>query len=111
MRLSILEGEINSGPRHAKVIFRTVDKVPAEITDPADMRREANFQTAADLANSLCLRLCMANCLENVEALAPVANKPTGSCYSRSAWPFAEPLINRPLAAAKDRAAGTEDVR
>ena len=86
MQLSILECEINSGTRHAEVIFRTVDKVPAEITDPADMRREANFQTAADLANSLCLRLRTTNCLENVEALAPVANKPTGSCYSRSAF-------------------------
>ena len=111
MRLSILEGEINSGPHHPKIILWTANKVPTEVTDPTDVRRDPDFQTATDLANSLRLRPRTTNCLENVEALAPVANKPTGSCYSRSPWPFAEPLIDRPLAAAKDRAAGTEDVR
>src|SRR5213078_1500032 len=107
VQLSILEREIHPGPHHPKIILWTANKVPAEVTDPTDVRCDANFQTAADLANSLRLRLRMTNCFENVEALAPVANKPTGSCYSRSAWPFAEPLIDRPLAAAKDRAAGT----
>ena len=51
MVLSILEREVNAGARHAEVILRTVNKVPAEITDPADVRSEANFQAAADLAD------------------------------------------------------------
>ena len=53
MRLSILEGEINSGPRHPKIVLRTVNKVPTEITDPADVRSETDFEAAADLANRL----------------------------------------------------------
>src|SRR6266498_2479108 len=51
----------------------------------------------------------MTNRLENVEALAPVANKPTGSCYRKSAV-FAEPLMDRPLATAKDSATSSPNV-
>ncbi len=54
---SILEGEIHPGPHHAKVVLRTVNKVPTEITDPADVRRKANFEAATDLAD--CLRLAV----------------------------------------------------
>src|SRR5437867_1020803 len=50
---SILEGEIHPGPHHAEVVLRTVNKVPTEITDPADVRRKANFEAATDLANCL----------------------------------------------------------
>jgi len=53
LRWSILEGEIHPGPHHAKVVLRTVNKVPTEITNPADVRREADFEAAADLANRL----------------------------------------------------------
>ncbi len=48
-----LEGEIHAGAGHAEVVHWPVDKIPAEITDPADVRRKAHFQAAADLANSL----------------------------------------------------------
>ena len=39
-----LEGEIHAGARHTEVVVRTVNEVPAEITDPADVRREADFE-------------------------------------------------------------------
>ena len=50
MRLSILEGEIETAAHHAKVVLRTIDHVPAEISDPADMRSEAEFDATAELA-------------------------------------------------------------
>src|SRR5436189_1522390 len=53
LRWSILEGEIHPGPHHSEVVLRTVNKVPTEITDPADVRRKANFEAATDLANCL----------------------------------------------------------
>ncbi len=34
-----LEGEIHAGADHAEVIMGPVHKIPAEITDPADMWR------------------------------------------------------------------------
>jgi hypothetical protein len=40
----ILESEINSGARHLEIVVSTINNVPAEITDPAHVRREANFQ-------------------------------------------------------------------
>jgi hypothetical protein len=43
MRSLMLEGEIHAGSDHAEVVVWTVDKVPAEITDPANVRRKANF--------------------------------------------------------------------
>src|SRR5438876_2795272 len=63
------------------------------------MRGETNFQTAAHLADSLRLAICMTNCLENVETLAPLVNKP-----------FANKPIDRPLAATKDSAATAKNV-
>src|SRR6266436_993678 len=95
VQLSILEREINSGTRHAEVIFRTVDKVPAEITDPTDVRSDTDFQAAADLADSLARRTCMTSCHDLVEA------------FSR----FSDKHILRPLAAAKDHAASAKNVR
>ena len=67
MRLSILEGEINAAAHHAEVIVRTVDKVPAEIIDPADVRSETDFEATANLADCLCLRTCMTYCHGTVE--------------------------------------------
>src|SRR4029077_11208823 len=46
-----LEREINAGARHAEIVVWTVDKVPAEIIDPADVPSETDFEAAADLAN------------------------------------------------------------
>jgi hypothetical protein len=46
-----LEREINAGADHAEVVVRSVHKVPAEITDPTNVRRETNFHAAANLAD------------------------------------------------------------
>jgi hypothetical protein len=51
--LDPLEREINSSARHAKVVMRPLHKIPAEITNPANVRCDANFHAAADLADSL----------------------------------------------------------
>jgi hypothetical protein len=40
----ILESEINSRAHHPEVVLRTINNIPTEITDPAHVRREANFQ-------------------------------------------------------------------
>src|SRR4029453_131880 len=46
-----LEREINPSANHAKVVLRSVHKVPTEIADPANVRGEPNFHAAADLAD------------------------------------------------------------
>src|SRR6266550_5922034 len=53
--LDLLEREINPSANHAKVIVRSVHKIPAEIADPADVRSHANFHATAYLAD--CPRL------------------------------------------------------
>src|SRR5438067_10051864 len=50
-----LEGEIYAGPDHPEVVLRSIDEIPAEITDPTNVRGEANFHAAADLSD--CSRL------------------------------------------------------
>src|SRR2546430_9862924 len=57
MRSLLLEREINAAAHHAEVIVRTVDKVPAEIIDPADVWRKANFQATAHLTDCPCFRI------------------------------------------------------
>src|SRR5437588_10277261 len=96
-----LEGEIHAGADHAEVVVRTIHKIPAEVTDPADMRGDTHFQAAADLAHCARLAVCMTNRLKNVEALAPLGD---GSS-------FALPPIDRPLAATKDGAAAAKAIR
>jgi len=44
-----LEGEIHTCADHAEIVLRPIHKIPAEVTDPADMRGEADFHAAADL--------------------------------------------------------------
>ena len=66
---SILEGEIHPGARHAEVVLRTVNKVPAEITYPADVRRESDFDAATELADSLGCRTSLLSS-DNVVRLA-----------------------------------------
>jgi hypothetical protein len=34
-----LEGEIHAGADHAEVVVRPIHEIPAEIADPADVRR------------------------------------------------------------------------
>src|SRR5437868_1315384 len=94
-----LKGKIYTCASHTEIVFRPIDEIPAEITDPADMRGETDFHAAAHLADSLCLAICMTNCLENVETLAPLVNKP-----------FANKPIDRPLAATKDGAGAAKKV-
>ena len=50
-----LEGEIYAGANHPEVVLRSIDEIPAEITDPANVRGESNFHAAADLPD--CPRL------------------------------------------------------
>jgi len=50
-----LEREIHARADHPKVVLRAVNKVPAEITDPANVRRNTYFKPAAHLADSLAL--------------------------------------------------------
>jgi hypothetical protein len=110
--LGTLEREINPRTDHAEVILWPVHKIPTEIADPANVRGEANLHAAADLADCPRLRIRTTNRLEDVEALAPIANKPTGSCYRSVAWlAFAKKPIDRPLATAKDPAGTAKDVR
>src|SRR5713101_5084 len=84
-----LEREINPAAHHSEVIVPTVDKVPAEIIYPADVGSETDFEAAADLADSFCLSAGV-YITENVRAIT------------------VEKCI--PFAAAKDRAATTENV-
>jgi hypothetical protein len=49
----ILECEVNSRARHPEIVVSTINNVPAEIADPANVRREANFQAGSELANRL----------------------------------------------------------
>ena len=48
-----LEGEINAGADHSEVVVPTINNVPAEIIDPANVWREANFQAGTQLASRL----------------------------------------------------------
>src|SRR4029453_17168315 len=50
-----LEREIETAAHHAKVVFRAIYHVPAEVVDPADMRSDADFDAPAELADLLCL--------------------------------------------------------
>src|SRR5206468_3932088 len=89
-----LEGEIYARAGHAEVVFRPINEIPAEITDPTDMRRKANFQAAADLAQCLRLAIRMTNRLDNVESLSG----------------FSKSLIDSLLAATKNCAAAAKNV-
>ena len=64
-----LEGEINAGAHHAEVVIRAIYHIPAEITDPADMRRHADFDAATELADSLGCRTSLLSS-DNVVRLA-----------------------------------------
>ncbi len=75
----MLESEIHSRTGHAKVIVRSINKVPAEITDQANVWREADFYAAADLADSAGFAVRMTNGLELVEAFAGFKNPPIHS--------------------------------
>ena len=46
-----LEREVDAGAGHPEVVLRTRNDVPAEIVQPAHVRGETDFQTAADLTH------------------------------------------------------------
>ena len=50
-----LECEIHAGTDHAEIILWAIHEIPAEITDPADVRGYADFHPATHLAD--CPRL------------------------------------------------------
>jgi hypothetical protein len=73
---SILESEIQPCTDHAEVVVRSIYKVPAEITDQANVWREADFHAAADLADCPRLAVSMTNGLELVETFAGFRHSP-----------------------------------
>ena len=93
------EGEVHAGADHAEVVLRPINEIPAEITNQADMRRKANFQTAAHLTQCLRLGICMTNRLDNVEAFSSLVNKS-----------FAKPPVDLLLATTKDCATSAKNV-
>jgi len=48
-----LEREVQTGAGHSEVVVGTRDDVPADVVGPAEVRGEANFNTAADLTDRL----------------------------------------------------------
>jgi hypothetical protein len=82
------EGEIYAGADHPEVVLRSIDEIPAEITDPANVRGEANFHAAADLPD--CPRLGTGLFSANDSVVHDNV---------------------RPFATTKDSAASTKDVR
>src|SRR5450756_2738486 len=94
MVLVTLKGEIYACASHTKVVLRPINEIPAEITDPADMRRKANFQAAAHLTQRFRLAICMTNRLDNVKS------------FSR----LTKSLVDLPLAATKNGAATAKNV-
>jgi hypothetical protein len=52
-RSVILERECQTGSDHSEVIVRSVDHIPAEIVRPANVRGNAEFQPATELADRL----------------------------------------------------------
>ena len=89
-----LEREIHAGADHTKIIVWAVDEIPAEITDPADVRSYADFHPTANLADRPRLGVCMTSCRNNVEA------------FSR----LDKALVDLLLAAAKDPASPAKNV-
>src|SRR3977135_665301 len=84
----VLEGEIEAAAHHTKVVVRTIYHVPAEIIDPADMRSDADFDPAAELADCPRLRIGLFG--------------PNDSVVHHNL---------RPFTTAKDAPAASEDVR
>ena len=52
-----LEREVEPGASHPEIIVGPLHNIPAEIVQQAEVRREANFETASKLANGFALTL------------------------------------------------------
>src|SRR6476620_5663327 len=65
-----LEREINAGADHTKIIVWAVHEIPAEITDPPDVRSYADFQPTANLADCPRLGICMTSCRNDIETFS-----------------------------------------
>src|SRR4029077_3244900 len=89
-----LEREIHSGADHPKIIFWAIHEIPAEITDPADVRSYADFHSTANLADCPRLTICMTSCRNDIK---------TFSWLDKS-------LLNFLLATAKDPASPAKNV-
>ena len=65
-----LEREVYAGADHTEVIIWSVYEIPAEITDPTDVRRKTDLNPTADLTDRLGLRSRETFCLDNVKAFS-----------------------------------------
>src|SRR5580765_3667587 len=89
-----LEGEIHASADHTKIIFWAIHEIPAEITDPADVRSYADFHSTANLADCPRLSICMTSCRNDIET------------FSR----LDKALVDLLLATAKDPASPAKNV-
>src|SRR5438552_4091542 len=53
-----LKREGQSRPGHAEVVMGTLDKIPAEVSHPANVSGESDLQTGADLTSKSALVFC-----------------------------------------------------
>src|SRR5258708_3941973 len=53
--MSILVGESDAKARHAKIVVAFLKYVPGEIAHESDVPRDADFQTATELADRPCV--------------------------------------------------------
>src|SRR6476620_7763802 len=90
-----LEREINAGADHTKIIVWAVHEIPAEITDPPDVRSYADFHPPANLADCPRLGICMTSCRNDIETFS---------------W-LDKALVDLLLATAKDPASPAKNVR
>src|SRR5215217_856083 len=90
-----LEREIHAAADHTKIIVWPVDEIPTEITDPADVRSQADFHPTANLADCPRLGICMTSCRDDIQT------------FSR----LDKALVDLLLAPAKDPAGAAKNVR
>ena len=90
-----LEREIHAGADHTKIILWAIHEIPAEITDPTDVRSYADFHATANLADCPRLCICMTGCRNDIE---------TFSLLDKA-------VVDLLLATAKDPASPAKNVR
>jgi hypothetical protein len=90
-----LECEIHAGTDHAEIILWAIHEIPAEITDPADVRGYADFHPTAHLADCSRLCICMTGRRNDIESFSGLDKA----------------LVDLLLATAKDPASPAKNVR
>src|SRR4029077_3381061 len=89
-----LERKIHAGADHTKIVFWAIHEIPAEITDPADVRSYADLHPTTNLADCPRLSVCMTSCRGDIET------------FSR----LDKALVDLLLASAKDPASSAKNV-